>query len=180
MNWKLLIRPVAAIAVAAAVLFGVSAALAPVAANNARTNQESLMALLLPGSTPFAEEEYTGEDACIRAVYKADTGYVICTSAAGYVGEVMLLVGVDNDGTVTGVTVQELSETFGLGARARTDGNFLMQFLGTSGDAAVGENIDALTGATVTSKAVTKAVNAAAGFVTGADVSSSATEWGDW
>ena len=180
MNWKLLARPVIAIAAAAAVLFGVSAALAPVAEGNARADREELMALLLPGSTSFVEEEYTGEDACIRAVYKGDTGYVVCTAAAGYVGDVVLLVGVDNDGAVTGLTVQEQSETFGLGAGARTDWGFLMQVLGTSGEAAVGEDIDALTGATVTSKAVTKAVNAAAAFVTGADVSSSATEWGDW
>ena len=180
MNWKLLARPVIAVAVAAAVLFGVSAALAPVAERNAKAAREELMVQLLPGSTGFTEEEYTGEDACIRAVYKGDTGYVVCTAASGYVGDVVLLVAVDNGGTVTGLTVQELSETFGLGARARTDGDFLTQFLGTSGEAAVGENIDALTGATVTSKAVTKAVNAAAAFVTGADVSSSATEWGDW
>ena len=58
-----------------------------------------------------------------------------------------------------------------------TDAPFLLQFLGTAGEAAVDENIDALTGATVTSKAVTRAVNSAAAFVTGADVSSGATEW---
>ena len=46
------------------------------------------------------------------------------------------------------------------------------------GEKAVGDNVDALTGATVTSKAVVKAVNSASAFVTGADVSSSATEWG--
>ena len=46
------------------------------------------------------------------------------------------------------------------------------------GELAVGDNVDALTGATVTSKAVVKAVNSASAFVTGADVSSSATEWG--
>ena len=59
----------------------------------------------------------------------------------------------------------------------QTDASFLLQFLHTSGEAAVGEDIDALTGATVTSKAVTRAVNSAAAFVTGADVSSGATEW---
>ena len=60
---------------------------------------------------------------------------------------------------------------------AQTGVPFLIQFIGTSGEAAVGENIDALTGATVTSKAVARAVNSAAAFVTGADVSSGATEW---
>ena len=49
---------------------------------------------------------------------------------------------------------------------------------GRRGELAVGDNVDALTGATVTSKAVVKAVNSASAFVTGADVSSSATEWG--
>ena len=49
---------------------------------------------------------------------------------------------------------------------------------GAGGELAVGDNVDALTGATVTSKAVVKAVNSASAFVTGADVSSSATEWG--
>ena len=56
--------------------------------------------------------------------------------------------------------------------------NFLAQFLLTGGDAEVGSNVDALTGATVSSKAVTKAVNSAVAYVTGADTSSSATEWG--
>ena len=42
----------------------------------------------------------------------------------------------------------------------------------------IGENMDAITGATVTSRAVANAVNSASAFVTGADVSSGATEWG--
>ena len=90
----------------------------------------------------------------------------------------VLWVGVTNEGWVSGVTVRSHAETLGLGRRAQTDRDFLMQYLYTEGGAAVGEDIDALTGATVTSKAVTRAVNSAAAFVTGADVSSSATEWG--
>ena len=78
------------------------------------------------------------------------------------------------------LVVRQMEETFGLGGRAASDTGFLAQFLGTAGDAAVGENVDALTGATVTSKAITKGINSAAAFVTGADVSSGATEWGDW
>lgn len=178
MNWKLLIRPIASIVGVAAVLLGLSAGLTPVAASNAQATQDKLMAALLPDSTSFVEEEYTGEDELIQAVYKGESGYVVRTAAPGYVGDVVLLVGVNDDGTVTGLAVQEQNETFGLGGRVQGDRDFLVQFLGTSGEAVVGEDIDALTGATVTSKAVTKAVNAAAVFVTGADVSSSATEWG--
>ena len=89
----------------------------------------------------------------------------------------MLLVGVSDQGNVTGVVVRDLEETFGLGANALRDTAFLSQFLHTSGEAAVGETVDALTGATVTSKAIAKGVNAAVAFVTGADISSGATEW---
>ena len=56
--------------------------------------------------------------------------------------------------------------------------DYLSQYLDTNGNAAVGENVDAITGATVTSRAITRAVNSAAAFVTGADVGTSATEWG--
>ena len=55
---------------------------------------------------------------------------------------------------------------------------FLAQFLNTTGEAAVGESVDALTGATVTSKAVTRSINSAVAYVTGADTSSAATSWG--
>ena len=77
---------------------------------------------------------------------------------------------------MTGVVVRDLHETYGLGREALTDTAFLGQFLGTAGEASVGKDIEALTGATVTSKAIAKGVNSAAAFVTGADVSSSAPE----
>ena len=52
-------------------------------------------------------------------------------------------------------------------------------FSGATGEtAADASEVDAITGATVTSKAVVRCVNSAVGYVTGADVSSSATEWG--
>ena len=84
----------------------------------------------------------------------------------------------DNDGKVTGLVARDLSETYGLGAKALSDMDFLSQFVGTSGEAEIGNTVDAMSGATVTSKAVTKGVNAAAAYVTGADTTSSATEWG--
>lgn len=89
-----------------------------------------------------------------------------------------MLVGVYNDGSVSGLVVRELRETRGLGGRALTDTKFLSQFLNTRGDASVGDNVDALTGATVTSRAIARGVNSASAFVTGADGSSSATTWG--
>ena len=89
-----------------------------------------------------------------------------------------MLVGVTNEGKVTGLQVRRMEETLGLGGEILTDWEFLAQFLNTSGEAVVGETVDALSGATVTSKAVARCVNSAVGFVTGADASSGATSWG--
>jgi Na+-translocating ferredoxin:NAD+ oxidoreductase RnfG subunit len=71
-----------------------------------------------------------------------------------------------------------MNETFGLGANALNDHEFLAQFLNTSGEAAVGTNVDAISGATVTSKAIARCVNSAVAYVTGADADSGATSWG--
>ena len=137
-----------------------------------------MMQTILPGSETFTVEPYAGEDANIVSVHKGETGFVIETRTYGYAGDITMLVGVSNEGTVTGLVVRHLTETYGLGRNALTDTDFLAQFLNTSGEAAVGETVDALTGATVTSKAVTRAVNSAVAYVTGADASSGATTWG--
>ena len=142
---------------------------------NQQKELQTKMETILPGSKNFVEETYTGEDANIRFVYKGETGYVIGTSTNGYAGEIRMLIGVHNEGYVTGLQVRKMEETFGLGAEALTDWEFLAQFLRTEGDAAVGEDIDAIAGATVTSKAITRSVNSAVAFVTGSDVDSGAT-----
>ncbi|MBQ8835273.1 MAG: FMN-binding protein [Oscillospiraceae bacterium] len=156
-----------------------------------------MMQTLLPGSESFTVEPYSGEDANIVSVHKAENGFVIETVTYGYAGDITMLIGVSNEGKVTGLVVRDMSETFGLGANALTDHVFLSQFLNSSGSFAVatsgadafsgatstsdGEadvNVDAITGATVTSKAIVRCVNSAVAYVTGADVSSGATTWG--
>lgn len=193
-------KPVIAILLAALVLFGASAALAGVAAENAQREHLWLMQTLLPGSESFTLEPYSGEDANIRSVHKAENGFVVETVTYGYAGEITMLIGVSNEGKVTGLVTREAHETFGLGSHALTDHVFLSQFLNGSGNFAVAANgeedafsgataevteetgdtvdVDAITGATVTSKAVVRCVNSAVGYVTGADASSGATTWG--
>ena len=175
---KSMLKPIIAIAVMALILFGAVKRFSGIAAANENKEMNEMMATILPGSTTFTWEEYDGEDTSIQAVYKGENGFVIQTSAYGYAGDIVMLVGVSNEGTVTGLVVRDLSETYGLGANALTDTAFLSQYLETSGDAEVGNNVDAITGATVTSKAVTRAVNSAVAYVTGADSTSSATTWG--
>ena len=170
--------PILSLILASALLFAVYNLTLGVRQSMEQKELQAKMETLLPGSTTFAKEEYTGEDQNITVVYKGETGYVIGTATEGYAGTIKMLIGVSNDGYVTGLQVRQMEETFGLGGEALTDWNFLAQFLKTEGDAVVGENIDAISGATVTSKAITRSVNSAVAFVTGSDVDSGATSWG--
>lgn len=178
MNWKQIWKPLLALVLAWGILAGLNTALEPTRAARQKEHDDMVMGYLLMDSETFTEEAYSGEDAAITAVYKGETGYVVETTVDGYADKLTLWIGVKNDGYVTGITVRDLDETYGLGRETASDADFLLQYLRNTGDAAVGENIDAVTGATVSSKAVAKAVNSAVGFVTGADVSSGATEWG--
>ena len=65
-----------------------------------------------------------------------------------------------------------------MGGEGLTDWQFLGQFLYGDGDVQVGTDVDALTGATVTSKAIARSVKSAVAVVTGADADSGATSWG--
>lgn len=192
-------RIIIAIVLVALILFGASLGLQGVAAKKAQEEHLWLMQTLLPGSSSFVVEPYSGEDANIRSVHKAEEGCVIETVTYGYAGEITMVIGVNNDGKVTGLVVLEAHETPGLGNKALTDHVFLSQFLNSSGsftiatsgadafsgatgeaETAAGEevSVDAISGATVTSKAVARCVNSAVGYVTGADAVSSATTWG--
>ena len=170
--------PILTILIAAAILLGMYNGLLGVRKANEEKELQAKMETILPGSTTFTPEEYTGEDTNIVAVYKGETGYVVATQTYGYAGNIAMLIGVCDEGNVTGLQVRNMEETYGLGAEALTDWELLAQFLRTEGDAEIGTNIDAITGATVTSKAIARSVNSAVGFVTGADTSSAATSWG--
>lgn len=191
-------RIVIALALAALVLFGASFGLNGIAEKNAQEEHLWLMQTLLPGSETFTVEPYTGEDTNIRSVHKAENGFVVETVTYGYADEMTVVVGVNNEGKVTGLVVLEAHETLGLGSRALTDHVFLAQFLNKSGSFAVAAHgadafsgataaaetegdsveVDGITGATVTSKAVVRCVNSAVAYVTGADAVSAATSWG--
>ena len=189
---------VISILVVALILFGASFALQGVAARNAQEEHLWLMQTLLPGAKSFVVEPYSGEDANIRSVHKADNGYVVECVTYGYAGEIRMFVGVNKDGTVSGLVVRDAHETYGLGSRILTDHAFLSQFLNQSGSfeiathgadafsSATGEavaegesiQVDGISGATVSSKAVARCVSSAVAYVTGADVATSATTWG--
>lgn len=94
-------------------------------------------------------------------------GYVIDTvSTEGYGGDIELMLGIALDGTLKGISILSISETPGLGMQAEEV--LVPQFAGRTADAfsytkagaSADNQIDAISGATITTKAVTNAVNA--------------------
>ena len=97
-------------------------------------------------------------------------GYAVTVVASGSQGNIEMMVGVDAEGVVTGVSIVTNSETPGIGSKVMSNETtasgvgVLDQFTGKSaadGTLAVGSNVDAITGATVSSRGVTAGVNAA-------------------
>ena len=159
----------------------------PIATAQENTRQEAFRSVL-PDAASF--EEYEGYDAekagelLVENGYDPDeisdavtgkdaggeiVGYVVnVISHEGYAGDIEISVGIAADGTVTGIEMLSISETAGLGMKA-AEADFKDQFKdkkvekftytksGESGD----DMIDAISGATITTNAVTNAVDAA-------------------
>jgi len=87
-------------------------------------------------------------------------GVAVEGSGKGYGGNVDVMVGVNPDGTIRGIGITGHSETPGLGARC-TEEAFLSQFAGMAYEGGVGGQVEAITGATITTVAVVAAVDQA-------------------
>ncbi len=183
-------------------LLGAAFGLNSLARKNHQEKHVELMETLLPGGKDFELVPYDGEDANIRSVHKSSAGYIVETATHGYVDDIVMYVGVDNNGKVIGLVVYEAYETPGIGQRILTDHVFLSHFLNKTGNFAIGSAeeqesdgfsgatwdtaaptddtvyVDGISGATVSSKAVARCVTSAVAYVTGADAGSSATTWG--
>lgn len=125
-------------------------------------------------SCPVREEtanELIGNGVEIGTVFEAKSrdglyGYVVeAVSTKGYGGKIVLYVGVGTDGTVNGVSITEISETAGLGMEApnvltpQFAGKKVESFSFTKNGATKENEVDAISSATITTRAVTNAVN---------------------
>ena len=97
----------------------------------------------------------------------AELGYVIQVTSGGYGDNIVFTVGITNEGSVNGISLISINETPGLGMNAEKvlvpqfAGKPAAQFVVTKNAAASDSEISAISGATITSKAVTYGVNAA-------------------
>ena len=139
----------------------------PIADIQAQKTQEAI-AVVLPGAGDVEEMPLSGDTGIVSAIYTSEAGFAVEVTPGGFDGEITMMVGIA-DGAVTGISVISHTETPGLGAVAAANNAkgeaFRGQFVGQSGVLAVGDQIDGMSGATITSKAVVTGVNAALEFV---------------
>ncbi len=131
-------------------------------------NQAAYMSVL-PGASNLNPVEIPdgASESVIEAYEDEKAGYALKVEGTGYGGTIEIALGISREGTLCAISIISSSETAGLGQRA-SDPSFKDQFQGkaASGDltvtkqAASSENeIEAISGATITSRAVTSAVN---------------------
>ena len=164
---RLALTLLAITAVVAAALAGVNSVTAPIIAQlKAEKTQQAISAVLPGGGQPVTD--YTDNTGLVAAVYKGDNGYAFQVTPGGFDNTITMMVGVDKAGTVLGISIIKHTETAGLGAVAAAGTpageSFRGQFVGASDSVAVtkdGGDMDAITGATITSRAICAGVNAA-------------------
>ena len=161
------------ICVIIALLLGLTNELTKAAiADNAVLNEQQAMQAVCPEGETFEKAEIVPEEKG-EAHFALDnegiiTGYAVSVTEKGYGGDIEIMVGISYKGEITGVEILSINETPGLGMNAKGE-EFRGQFKGyppqggfsAKDSEEMKRNVDALTGATITSEAVSKAVNKA-------------------
>ena len=151
--------------VVAAALAGVNSITAPAIAKLTAEKTQAAIEQVLPGG---GEEVDFPETNLVSTVYASETGYAVEVTPGGFDNTITMMVGVDTEGKVLGISIISHTETAGLGAVAAAGTPageaFRNEFVGASGSVSVtkdGGTVDAITGATITSRAICVGVNAA-------------------
>ncbi len=134
-----------------------------IAAAKARKTLDAIAEVLPDGDTAREMEGFSDASGMVTAVYISDSGYAIKVAPNGFGGTIDMMVGLSKDGKVLGISIISHAETPSLGAVAADKGSkgqaFREQFKDYDG------SLDAISGATITSKAVQTGVEAAIAWV---------------
>ncbi len=158
------IKPVAVVvsicAATGLLLGGVNNLTLPVITENREARALATYAALVPGAAGFEARpcDVPGVTACMEA--EGNQGYVMVAQAKGYSGQVPVAVAFAPDGTIESLAALDNDETPGLGTKI-ADEPFIGQFVGRAAQPIALEDIDTITGATISSKAALAAVNQA-------------------
>lgn len=174
---KQIVRPMAILGVICIVCGGLLGVVESVTREPIRVQAEATatagMKKVAPEAASFEAIEVpageVSEDIAVASANKAldasgnVIGYVVEVLPSGFGGTIDLMVGVDAEGVVTGISILSLAESPGLGANAKEEW-FQERFVGVTAPVAVtkdGGQIEAITSSTITSRAVASGVNAA-------------------
>ena len=132
---------------------------APVITSAAAERAARVRCEIIPDAEGFEPLSIIGMPAAVREAYRTtnNVGYVIILSAAGYGGDIEIICGFREDGTIITTRVLEHSETKGLGDKVAEEA-FGDQFAGK--DSSI-QGVSAITGATISSTAYIEAVRSA-------------------
>ena len=130
-----------------------------------KSEENNALKEILPGADTFKEKSIDDIE-YFDAMKSGDLiGYCVRVVANGYNGYIRIVVGIDRSGIIKGVRVLEQYETPGLGSKitevrpGEKDAWFLRQFRGKSASTVtLKKDVDAITGATISSRAVTNAI----------------------
>jgi electron transport complex protein RnfG len=154
--------------IVAAALAGVNAITKDAIAANQEKKTQDALALVLPDAQDLKRVDLTGDTGIVSEVYTDGEYFAVKVQPAGFDGAITMMVGIA-DGQVTGISVISHTETPGLGAVAAAQNAkgeaFRGQFVGQSGTLVIGDQVDAMSGATITSNAVVTGVNAALAYI---------------
>ncbi len=129
---------------------------------------QQAIAQVLPGGFDAEITDFADETGLVSKVYRGQNGYALEVTPSGFDGAITMMVGVDFEGKALGISIISHTESAGLGAVAASNNAagtaFRSQFIGLSGAASVtkdGGTVDAITNATITSRAICDGVSAA-------------------
>ncbi len=131
-----------------------------IAANVEKTKNEAVLAVFPEGTDVQSFLNAGGEEIYIILKDGEILGCCVNAVAAGYAGDVSMMIGINTAGEICGIKIVSMSETPGVGTKI-SGGSFLEQFFGMSEPAEIGGNVDGISGATYSSRAVADGVNAA-------------------
>lgn len=160
-----LIIVLAAVCIVAALILGeVNSITKPLIAAQKEKEVNQALENIMPEADKYDKKAFKGGDyyQCYKG--KKAIGYILSAIGTGYSGDINMLVGVDNKGEITGIEVLLQAETPGLGARCVEIKHgekrpwFLAQFEGKSATGLALKDIEAITGATITSEAIVKGI----------------------
>ena len=165
---RLALTLLAITAVVAAALAGVNSITKPAIEKLTAEKTQEAIEMVLPGGYENEVADYADDTGLVSKVYAGANGHAFEVTPSGFDNTITLMVGVDNEGKVLGISIISHTETAGLGAVAAAGTpageSFRGQFVGASGSVSVtkdGGTMDAITGATITSRAICVGVNAA-------------------